>query len=328
MKRNTLFTAISICVMVLTFTACGKVDNTSSTVANITTSAETTTTTVAESVADEDITITTTTADTTTTITTTTTTTTTKPKTTTTKERKTAKITEGTDTQGGGIAHNTTTTTKKAVTQLVTTTTTAQPITTTAAPVVTTKATTQVTTKKATTTTAKATTKATTTTAKTSKVSDLDKAYQAFILGNCTKAQRNLICDDIKAYVKKQRPDLILNEKGLWAWEDENGNPVDNDFSGIMGLGGNVTLVDNQLLMYSYFTPNGYCPCGTSKISELVEILKKECYEMLEDTERHSVMCDMPFTEFDVEIFEGSNNAIKSTLNKDLHCYCATLLFC
>lgn len=295
----------AILVSSLTLTACGNYDSSG---------VQVTTTTEASGAAEEDIT-TTTTADTTTTTTTATTTTTTtttaKPKTTTTTT--TAKVTT-----------KATTTTKKVVTQPVTTTTAAQP-TTTAVPVVTTKAATQATTTKAATTTmAKVTTKATTTAVKASKVSELDKAYQAWIVGNSTAKQRKLICDDMKAYIKKQRPNLILDEKGLWAWEDKNGNPVDNDFSGIMGLCNNSSLVDNQFYTNGYYSH--YSMFGTSDIVELGNLLKKQCYEMLEETETVAIANDMSFNSFDVEIFEHDNSAIKATCGKDVPCYVITIL--
>lgn len=295
----------AILVSSLTLTACGNYDSSG---------VQVTTTTEASGAAEEDITTTADTTTTTTTATTTTTTTTTaKPKTTTTIT--TAKVTT-----------KATTTTKKVVTQPVTTTTTAQP-TTTAAPVVTTKAATQATTTKAaTTTTAKVTTKATTTAAKASKVSELDKAYQAWIIGNSTAKQRELICNDMKAYIKKQRPDLTLDENGLWAWEDDEGNPVNSSTGANFGLCNNTALVDNQFYTNSYYS--NYSIFGTSDIVELGKLLKKSVYEMLEETETDAIANDMPFDNiFDVEIFESNNSGIVNTCGKDVPCYVITILF-
>ncbi len=116
-----------------------------------------------------------------------------------------------------------TTTTTKAQ---ATTTTTKQAVVTTKAttvkPVQTTKATTRATTK--------ATTKATQATRATQPAknkSALDLAYEAVILGTSTKAQRDLICNDLNNYVIAKGYSKKL-DKSLYALSDANGKPVED----------------------------------------------------------------------------------------------------
>ena len=154
----------------------------------------------------------------------------------------------------------------------------------------------------------------------------LDKAYQALIIGNSTAEQRKLICDDLKAYIKKQRPNLTLNEKGLWAWEDDEGNPVDNSVGASLGLCFNCCLISNEFYSNSYYNPNGYSVFGTSNLSELAQILKSEYYGMLEESEAVAIANGVPFSSFDVEIFESFNSGIVNTCGKDIPCYVGTLL--
>ncbi len=114
-----------------------------------------------------------------------------------------------------------TTTTAKAQA----TTTTKQTVATTRAtqkPVQTTRATTRATTK--------ATTKATQATRATQPAknkSALDLAYEAVILGTSTKAQRDLICNDLNNYVIAKGYSKKL-DKSLYALSDANGKPVED----------------------------------------------------------------------------------------------------
>ena len=118
---------------------------------------------------------------------------------------------------------DTTTTTENSTT---TTTTKAQATTTTKQAAVTTKATVKpVQTTKATT---RATTKATTRATQPAKnKSALDLAYEAVILGTSTKAQRDLICNDLNNYVIAKGYSKKL-DKSLYALSDANGKPVED----------------------------------------------------------------------------------------------------
>ena len=125
----------------------------------------------------------------------------------------------------------TTTTTKNSTT---TTTTKAQATTTTKQAVATTRATQKPvqTTKATVRATAKATTKATVkTTPKPTQPaankSALDLAYEAVILGTSTKAQRDLICNDLNNYVIAKGYSKKL-DKSLYALSDANGKPVED----------------------------------------------------------------------------------------------------
>ena len=116
-----------------------------------------------------------------------------------------------------------TTTTAKAQA----TTTTKQAAVTTKAtvkPVQTTRATVKVTAKATTKATVKTTPKATQPAANKSA---LDLAYEAVILGTSTKAQRDLICNDLNNYVIAKGYSKKL-DKSLYALSDANGKPVED----------------------------------------------------------------------------------------------------
>ncbi|MCR5479890.1 MAG: hypothetical protein K6F27_08560 [Ruminococcus sp.] len=122
---------------------------------------------------------------------------------------------------------NTKATTKATTTTKAVATTTKQAVVTTQAtytykPVQTTRATTRATTK--------ATTKATQATRATQPAknkSALDLAYEAVILGTSTKAQRDLICNDLNNYVISKGYSKKL-DKSLYALSDANGKPVED----------------------------------------------------------------------------------------------------
>ena len=193
-----------LALTMLFMTACGA-DN-----SNDTSKADTTTTTVTEQTEDsssdsEDTTTTTTTQETTTT---TSDTSKKEEKTSTTTSAAEQSKTETTTTKAQA------TTTTKAATQ-ATTKATAKPVQTTRA---TTKATTKATVK---------TTKATQATQPAKNKSALDLAYEAVILGTSTKAQRDLICNDLNNYVIAKGYSKKL-DKSLYALSDANGKPVED----------------------------------------------------------------------------------------------------
>lgn len=107
------------------------------------------------------------------------------------------------------------------------TTTTKQAVATTKAtqkPVQTTKATVKVTAKATTKATVKTTPKPTQPAANKSA---LDLAYEAVILGTSTKAQRDMICNDLNNYVISKGYSKKL-DKSLYALSDANGKPVED----------------------------------------------------------------------------------------------------
>lgn len=108
-----------------------------------------------------------------------------------------------------------------------TTTTTKQAVATTRAtqkPVQTTKATVRATAKATTKATVKTTPKPTQPAANKSA---LDLAYEAVILGTSTKAQRDMICNDLNNYVISKGYSKKL-DKSLYALSDANGKPVED----------------------------------------------------------------------------------------------------
>lgn len=161
---------------------------------------------------------------------TTTTTTTTAETTTTTSDTSSKKEEKSTTT--------TKATTKATTTTKAVATTTKQAVVTTQAtysykPVQTTRATTKATTK-ATVKTTKAT-QATRATQPAKNKSALDLAYEAVILGTSTKAQRDLICNDLNNYVIAKGYSKKL-DKSLYALSDANGKPTE-DITKAVGWG-------------------------------------------------------------------------------------------
>ncbi len=73
----------------------------------------------------------------------------------------------------------------------------------------------------------KTSTAVTLTTKQDANATNLYNAYAAILRGDSTKAQRELIRQDLIAYTLKQEPSLILDET-LYAFTDANGNPTDN----------------------------------------------------------------------------------------------------
>ena len=128
-----------------------------------------------------------------------------------------------------------TTTTSSTTTKAQATTTTKKVATTTKAtvkPVQTTKATVKVTAKATTKATVKTTPKPTQPAANKSA---LDLAYEAVILGTSTKAQRDMICNDLNNYVITKGYSKKL-DKSLYALSDANGKPTE-DITKAVGWG-------------------------------------------------------------------------------------------
>ena len=138
------------------------------------------------------------------------------------KEEKSSDTTTTSATTTTAKAQATTTTTKQAA---VTTKATVKPVQTTKATVkVTAKATTKATVK----TTPKPTQPA-------ANKSALDLAYEAVILGTSTKAQRDMICNDLNNYVITKGYSKKL-DKSLYALSDANGKPTE-DITKAVGWG-------------------------------------------------------------------------------------------
>ena len=194
-----------LALTMLFMTACGEDNSTDTSKADTTTTTSVTEQTEDSSSDSED---------------TTTTTTTTTQETTTTTTAETSKKEEKTTTTKATT--KATTTTKQAVATTTTQAYTYTQATTkaTAKPVQTTKATTKATSKA----TTKATTKAT---VKPANKSALDLAYEAVILGTSTKAQRDLICNDLNNYVISKGYSKKL-DKSLYALSDANGKPTED----------------------------------------------------------------------------------------------------
>ena len=193
-----------LALTMLFMTACGEDNSTDTSKADTTTTTSVTEQTEDGSSDSED---------------TTTTTTTTTQETTTTTTAETSKKEEKTTTKA-------TTTTKQAVATTTTQAYTYTQATTkaTVKPVQTTKATVKVTAKATTKATVKTTPKPTQPAANKSA---LDLAYEAVILGTSTKAQRDLICNDLNNYVIAKGYSKKL-DKSLYALSDANGKPVED----------------------------------------------------------------------------------------------------
>ena len=186
-----------LALTMLFMTACGDSSQADTSKADTTTTAVEQDNSEADSSSDSEET--TTTADTTTT-----------PSDTSEKEEKSSDTTTTSSTTTKAQA--TTTTTKQAV---ATTRATQKPVQTTRA---TTKATTKATVK---------TTKTTQATQPAKNKSALDLAYEAVILGTSTKAQRDMICNDLNNYVIAKGYSKKL-DKSLYALSDANGKPVED----------------------------------------------------------------------------------------------------
>ena len=194
-----------------------------------------------------------------------------------------------------------TTTTAKAQA----TTTTKQAAVTTQAtvkPVQTTKATTRATTK--------ATTKATQATRATQPAknkSALDLAYEAVILGTSTKAQRDMICNDLNNYVIAKGYSKKL-DKSLYALSDANGKPVE-DVTKAVGWGncGYNSGSDNARYTTSYIL-------GTSTLEKARENYKSWLKENIDTNVSFlSKTYNRSFATyaFNVVMFKETGNAVQ-----------------
>ncbi len=197
-----------LALTMLFMTACGADNSTDTSKADTTTTAVAQDNSEIDSSSDSEET-TTTTADTTTTT-----------SDTSKKEEKSSDTTTTSATTTTAKAQATTTTTKQAA---ITTRATVKPVQTAKA---TTKSTTKATVK---------TTKATQATQPAKNKSSLDLAYEAVILGTSTKAQRDLICNDLNNYVISKGYSKKL-DKSLYALSDANGKPTE-DITKAVGWG-------------------------------------------------------------------------------------------
>lgn len=205
------------------------------------------------------------------------------------------------------------TTTTKATTK-ATTTTTSQATTTTKQAVVTTQATYTYkpvqTTKATTRATTKATTKATQATRATQPAknkSALDLAYEAVILGTSTKAQRDLICNDLNNYVIAKGYSKKL-DKSLYALSDANGKPVE-DVTKAVGWGncGYEVGQDNSKYTTSFRT-------GSFTLEKAREEYKTRLKEYIDiNVSFLAKAYNKPFTNyrFNIVMFKETGNAVQ-----------------
>ena len=198
-----------LALTMLFMTACGEDNSTDTSKADTTTTAVEQDNSEIDSSSDSEET-TTTTAETTTTT-----------SDTSKKEEKSSDTTTTSATTTTAKAQATTTTKQAAVTTNAT-----------VKPVQTTKATVKVTAKATTKATVKTTPKPTQPAANKSA---LDLAYEAVILGTSTKAQRDMICNDLNNYVIAKGYSKKL-DKSLYALSDANGKPTE-DITKAVGWG-------------------------------------------------------------------------------------------
>jgi len=226
---------------------------------------------------------------------TTTTTTTTAETTTTTSDTSSKKEEKSTTT--------TKATTKATTTTKTVATTTKQAVVTTQAtytykPVQTTKATTRATTK--------ATTKATQATRATQPAknkSALDLAYEAVILGTSTKAQRDMICNDLNNYVITKGYSKKL-DKSLYALSDANGKPTE-DITKAVGWGNSGF---NEGLDQSSYT-TAYL-LGTSSLEKAREDYKTRLRGSI-DYNAKDIKSYVGSFQFNVVIYKDSGIAVQ-----------------
>ena len=204
------------------------------------------------------------------------------------------------------------TTTTKATTKATTTTkavatTTKQAVVTTQAtysykPVQTTKATTRATTKATT-----MATQATRATQPAKNKSALDLAYEAVILGTSTKAQRDLICNDLNNYVIAKGYSKKL-DKSLYALSDANGKPVE-DVTKAVGWGncGYEVGQDNSKYTTSFRT-------GSFTLEKAREEYKTRLKEYIDiNVSFLAKAYNKPFTNyrFNIVMFKETGNAVQ-----------------
>ena len=200
-----------------------------------------------------------------------------------------------------------TTTTSATTTKAQATTTTKQAVATTKAtvkPVQTTKATVKVTAKSTTKATVKTTPKATQPAANKSA---LDLAYEAVILGTSTKAQRDMICNDLNNYVISKGYSKKL-DKSLYALSDANGNPVE-DVTKATGWGncGYEVGQDNSKYTTSFRT-------GSFTLEKAREEYKTRLKEYIDINVSFIARAyNKPFTNyrFNIVMFKETGNAVQ-----------------
>lgn len=121
----------------------------------------------------------------------------------------------------------------------------------------------------------------------TTKQDALYAAYEAILRGDSTAQQRELIRQDLIAYVLEQEPSFILDES-LYAYADANGNPTENlDKAVYWGNSGFEVGADTDLEM-SYYHMNilGDVSNGLSIMSqdECVKSTKERFKEHIDST--------------------------------------------
>lgn len=149
----------------------------------------------------------------------------------------------------------------------------------------------------------------------------VDKAYQSLIVGNSTAEQRELIRQDLIAYVKRTHPEYTFDER-IYAMVDANGKPT-TIMADAVETGNSCWAsgidADDEITDYYVF--------GKS-LSSLAKTFRNDCYDIVEHDIYVWNMSNIKngikpsYDRFNIIIYLcDDNSAIKYNTGKDLPSY-------
>lgn len=125
------------------------------------------------------------------------------------------------------------------------------------------------------------------------------KAYEALIVGNSTTAQRELIRQDVIAYINKNYPALKLDES-LSVFLDKNGNPTDIYSEQVeFGHNNGTTGVDYDELSTAYYL------LKTNPSSPMADYCKRMYGDSLSDYAKQLRNDCLTWVDHDAEYYKG-----------------------
>ena len=125
------------------------------------------------------------------------------------------------------------------------------------------------------------------------------KAYEALIVGNSTAAQRELIRQDVIAYINKNYPQYTLNEN-IAQWVDKNGNPTNVLSEGVQfDTTTGTTGVDYDELSTAYYL------LKTNPSSPMADYCKRMYGDSLSDYAKQLRNNCLTWADFDAEYYKG-----------------------